>query len=159
MATHGAEMNRADDIDPGIAEFPGEGGEGSGLVVEAHDEHGSRGACVPAFHHRLPRLHRLVHDQAQIRSSARGFGADRVDVDPRVSQDRGELREFPGSIGEVHVTLDHVPLPRDIALRGYKRCAPSFGGKSLMRCGVLGPAAACATTPRPAWFRAEPWTA
>src|SRR5437899_6670233 len=158
MATHGAEMNHADDIDPGIAEFPGEGGEGSGLVVEAHDEHGSHGAGVAAFHHRLPRLHRLVHDQAHIRSSARGFAADRVDVDPRLSQDRGELREFPGSIGEVHVNLDHVPLPRDIAVRGYKHCAPSFGGESLMRCGWVGPSVSCATNSRTSGFRCETWT-
>src|SRR3989475_7413422 len=74
----------------------------------------------------------LVDDQAHIRSPARRLGADRVDVDARISQDRRELRELPRPVRDLQVNLDHVPLRTDIGGRGYKGYAPSAGGKYLM---------------------------
>src|SRR5438093_9268943 len=112
MPAHGAEMNRADDIDPGVTKFSGEGREGSRLVVEPHDKHGPRRARVATLHDRLPRLHPLIHDQTHICSPAGGFGADRVDVDPRFSENRGEFRELPRPVRDLHVDLDHVPSGR-----------------------------------------------
>src|SRR2546430_1448224 len=112
MPAHGAEMDRADDIDPGVAQFSGEGSEGPGLVVKAHDEDGPHRARVAALHDRLARLHRLIHDQAHIRSAARGFGTDRVDGDRRFSENRGEVRELPRPVRDLHVDLDHVPSGR-----------------------------------------------
>src|SRR6266705_7152175 len=137
MTAHRAEVDRADDIDAGISQLPGEGGQRTRFVVKADDEDGPARADVSALHDRLPRLHRLVDDQAHVRSPARRFGADRVDVDARIAQDRRELRELPRPVRDLHVDLDHVPLPTDIGGRGYKGYAPSSGGKSLMGCPSL----------------------
>src|SRR2546427_5872447 len=160
MPAHRAEMDRADDIDPGVAQFSGEGSEGPGLVVKAHDEDGPHRARVAALHDRLARLHRLIHDQAHIRSAARGFGTDRIDVDPRLSENRGEFRELPRPVRDLHVDLDHVPRREDIALGGYKRCAPSSGGRYCLwdaeRSPIRSP---CDTHSRTSGFKSGIWSA
>jgi len=49
MTTHGAEVNRADDIDAGISQLPGEGGQRARFVVKADDEDGPHRAAYPLF--------------------------------------------------------------------------------------------------------------
>src|SRR5207245_11589903 len=80
--------------------------------IGAPDGDGPLWDLLATLHDRLPRLHRLIHDQAYVRAPACGFGTDRVDVDPRLSENRGEFRKLPRPVRDLHVDLDHVPSGR-----------------------------------------------
>src|SRR2546425_1451140 len=158
MPAHGAEMNRADDIDPGVAEFSGEGSEGPGFVVQAHDEDGPRRARVAALHDRLPRLHWLIHNQAHVRSPARGFGADRVDVDPRLSENRGEFRELPRPVRDLEVDLDHVPSGRTWQCEATSVARRRAAADRLWDTELLSVGLSCATPSCTSGFRSATWS-
>src|SRR6267378_4117529 len=153
-----AEVNRTHDVHALIAELSRKGGERSRLVIEAHDKHGPRRACVARFHESLARLHRLIDDQAHVRPPACRLGADRVDVDSCVTEDRGELREFSGTVRHVDVDLDHAPPSSEIAFRGYKRFPPSKTENSLSGRARLSNRLSCDTASRMSESRFETWT-
>src|SRR2546427_3856955 len=158
MPAHSAEMNRADDIDSCVAEFSGEGCEGPGLVVEPHDEDGPHRAGVAAFHDRLPRLHRLIHNQAHIRSPARGFSADRVDVDSRLSENRGEFRELPGPVRDLHVDLDHVPSGRTWQCEATSVARRRVAADGLWDAEFSSVRLRCDTHSRMSGFKSATWS-
>src|SRR6266571_229492 len=57
-----------------------------------------------------------------------------IPASPRIA---ASFASSPGRSGTSMSIWIMSPLPEDIALGGYKRCAPSCGGRSLMGCRVL----------------------
>src|SRR5207253_10851706 len=66
-----------------------------------------RSTNVPVFHEGLPSLDRLAHDQAHIGPAAGRLPTNRLDVDSRGPEDRGQFRQLARAVGDLDVDLDH----------------------------------------------------
>src|SRR6266581_2286289 len=159
MSAHAAQMDQAHDVDPRITEAAGEARERARPVVEADHQDRSARARIPPLHQRLSGLHRLVHDEAHVGSSAGGLRADRVDVDSSFAEDRRKFRELPRLVWNVDIELDHEGRPRQ-AWRFHVTRVPRrrSAAERLSRAARLTERFPCGTVWRTSGSRCRTWT-